>query len=258
VAGWERHRLPGICRDFGTGMLGLHPASPAAERLDSLIPEDSRFKDKGERTGRGLRVVRDLQLLLGHEDFLEYQGHVIESFPLLLNTVLALGSDPFKLAARFAGQMYSHAWIPGRDRKWAADLIEEGMTEDIFRHKIRVTDPSPVIPNASVQTDHHTGWTDVIELLRETDRGPVVLSVSTGDDFPNGYVLGVPADEEDDMEVDQMWDIAELWLANRHQGHKISSRHHRTYRFDHRLTAFDLIATDWEDRLARAIAEKRI
>lgn len=258
VAGWERHRLPGIVRDFGTGMLGLHAGSPSLERLDSMIPDDSRFKDKGDTYGRGLRVARDIQLLLGHEDFLTYQGHVIESWPLLLNTVLELGSDPFKLAARFAGQMYSHCWIPGPDRNWAANLITAGLVTDVFRHKIKVTDPSPIIPNATVETEHHTGWTDVIELLRETDKGSVVLSVSTGDDFPNMYELGIPADAEDEMESDQVWDLAEVWLTNRHRGHMISRNHFATYRFDHRLSAFDLIATDWEDRLGRALTEKRI
>lgn len=263
VRGWERHRLPGIVRDFGTGMLALHAASTGLERLDALTPAGTAAKYVNREPGWGRDMAEHFRLYLGHEDFLSYQGHVIESWPLLLNTVLELGSDPFRLAARFAGQYYGHCWIPGPDRGWAADLITAGLVSDVFRHKIKVTDPSPIIPNVSVETEHHTGWTDVIELLRETDKGSVVLSVSTDDDFPNSGSLGIPYDDYEEILSepngnDQIWDLAEIWLKNRHTGHRIDQATFGEFRFDHRLSAWDLTATDYEDRLDRSITEKRI
>lgn len=262
VRGWERHRLPGIVRDFGTGMLALHAGAPSLERLMELTPEESPARYPTREPGWGLQQAECFRLFLGHEDFLSYRGHVIESWPLLLNTVLDLGSDPFKLAARFAGQYYSHCWIPGPDRKWAADLIEDGILTDVFRLEIQSQDIGNV-PGTFVKTRLDTGWPDVLALLRETDQGSVVLSVSTGDDFPNGYRLGIPDDAWEEITEkpngnDQIWDLAEIWLENRHSGHKICKAQFGEYRFDHRLSAWDLIATDYEARLERAIREKRL
>lgn len=260
VRGWERHRLPGICQDMAWGLMGATPASPALDRLALLMPEGHPADTPDRGPGWAAQWAQTYRLFFTQDadNLITYKGHPVGTTGLILNTVLALGSGPMKLAARFAGQSYSHAWIPGKDRGWAADLITEGIVTDVFRHKIKYTDPSSIAAGDPVVRWDRSGWDQVIQLLRETDRGPVVLSVSTGDDFPDMYELGVPADAEDEMEIDQVWDLAELWLINRHQGHKISRDQFQEYRFDHRLTVFDVLATDYEDRLDRAIKEKRI
>ena len=265
VRGWERHRLPMICKDMAWGLMAVHTASPAADRLAELmVPEKARhFASTRPGTPDWCSTYR---LFFSYEDdMIQYRGHPVGSTGLTFNTVLELGSGPMKLAARFAGQSYSHCWIPGPDRGWVADLITDGLVSDVFRHKIKVTDPSPIIPNATVETYHHTGWTDVIELLRETGRGPVVLSVSTADGFLDSWAADIGLLSSDYEEIqgqpngnDQLWDLAEGWLANRRQGHKISEAEFGEYRFDHRLSVWDVLATDYEDRLERAITEGRI
>lgn len=266
VAGWERHRLPGLVQDLAWGLLGVNPGGNTAERLESLIPDDHYLgKPEYRSMIRGPEFVRwadCYRLALTYDDndprapLIQYQGHTVATWDLMLNTALAVGSGPMKLAARLAGQMGSHVWIDGPDRAFVADLIEEGMITDVFRPEAQFQDRNdPVEPGVQ---RHKTGWTDVIGLLRENDREPVATFVSTMDEFPNGYLLGVPADAEDEMEVEQIWDIAKIWLRNRHQGWQIKRDGFDAYQFGHRLTVFDLAATDWEARLDRAITDGRI
>lgn len=263
VRGWERHRLPVICQDMAWGLMGVTPASPAADRMAELMAPGQARHFNGLRPG-AMDWCSTYRLFFNNEDDLvQYLGHPVSSTGLILNTVLSLGSGPMKLAARFAGQMYSHAWIPGPDRGWAADLITEGLVQDVFRLEIQVTDPSPIVPDKTVTKRYDTGWPDVIQLLRETDRGPVVLSVSTGDDFPDPSDLGMSYDDWEQYQAqpdgnDQIWNLAEMFLINKRQGHKISQKEFDQYRFDHRLSVWDVLATDYRDRLDRAITEKRI
>jgi len=265
VRGWERHRLPGICQNFAWGLLGMTPASVSMERMEALLPEGHPLRDGQRKTGYAAQWAERYRLFFtqGDDRLIQWKGRRVLTYPVILNTVLDLGSDPMKLAARFAGQSYGHGWIDGPDRGWAADLITAGLLTDVFRMEIQVTDPSSIIPNTMVTKRHKAGWADVLELLREDDKGPVVLSVSTDDDFPNSSVLGVPYEGYEEILAepngnDQIWDLAELWLRNRHTGHKISEATHGEYRFDHRLSVWDLIATDYEARLDRALEEGRI
>jgi hypothetical protein len=267
VAGWERHRLPGLVQDLAWGLLGVHPGGSVADRLNSLVPDDHHL---------GKPVYRDMihtpnftqwtsayRLAMNYEEdfrpLVQYKGRAVSTWDLMLNTALAVGSGPMRLCARLAGQMGSHVWIDGPDRGFVADLITEGLVTDVFQMEIQVTDPSPVIPGKSVTKRHKAGWADVLELLREDDRGPVATYVSTMDDFPNSYELGIrEADVWEDMENDQIWDLSELWLRNRHSGWQIKADGFDSWRFGHRLTVFDLRATDWEARLDLAIKDKRI
>lgn len=263
VRGWERHRLPGICQDMTWGVMGVHAASPATDRLAYLMAPAHARHFAGSRPGTTDWCSVYRLFFNNEDDLIQYLGHPVGSTGLILNTVLALGSDPMKLAARFAGQSYSHCWIPGPDREWAAGLIEQGLLTDVFRAEILVTDPSPVIPEDAGTKRHKAGWDDVIQLLRETDRGPVVLSVSTGDDFPDPSDLGMSNDDWDAYMAqsdgnDQVWNLAEGWLTNHRQGHRICEAEFDQYRFDHRLSVWDVLATDYQDRLDRAITEKRI
>jgi hypothetical protein len=266
VAGWERHRLPGLVQDLAWGLLGIHPGGSVADRLNSLVP-DEHFMGKSEyrtmlSTLNFTQWASSYRLALNWTDrapLIQYQGHTVDTWDLVLNTALAVGSGPMRLAARLAGQMGSHVWIDGPDRAFVADLITEGLVQDVFRLEIQVTDPSPVVPGKSVTKRHKAGWADVIELLREDNQGPVATYVSTMDDFPDSYTLGInDADVWEDMENDQVWDLAELWLRNRHSGWQIKADGFDSYRFGHLLTVFDLKATDWEARLDRAITDGRI
>jgi hypothetical protein len=67
-----------------------------------------------------LRVGIDRESPLQHFD-----GEKFVDFPLfsaILNTTLAIGSDPLKLYARLHGQCEVHTFVEGKNRNWLADI----------------------------------------------------------------------------------------------------------------------------------------
>jgi len=140
------------------------------------------------------------------ESPLVYKGKPVSLFTSQLNTALAFGSDVVKLAARLHGQCECHAYVEGKNRKWLAELFQEGLDTGIFRSKVRSYDQ---------------GYSEVIKLLLFRDDEPVVTSYSVCDSFPNAAIAGFTptrmledyADEPDwdewyEKPHDERWELA--------------------------------------------------
>ncbi|MBI2097280.1 MAG: hypothetical protein HYT40_04035 [Candidatus Sungbacteria bacterium] len=157
-----------------------------------------------------------------------------------LNTALAIGGDPLKLAARLHGQCELHAFVEGTNRAWLADIIEAGRQRNIFRA--------------------NTGWESVIELLRSSSEGPVVTSYSVCEQFPNEVIAveeGVWSppetaneDEDDDawygLPETEQWRFAMDALRIRNQAHdykiELKPDDWADYHFGDGVSAFDIVA----------------
>jgi len=135
-------------------------------------------------------------LHVGDSPVLAHHREPVESFALLLNTALVLGSDPVCLAARLHGQCEIHAYVEGPNRAWLADVIEAGLDQGVYRPVLR-----PMGPDGSQGEPFPTGWAEVVELLRRDSDDPVVASYSVTDGFPNPGVAGwLPDDDDPDGE----------------------------------------------------------
>lgn len=190
----------------------------------------------------------------GHGDF-AWRGHPIDPYHVSLNTALALGGDPLRLACRI--DVAGVCWVDGPHRAWLADIIDEGLSTRLLRGP-------------------HQGWTEVATFLRECGDEPVVMRSSVnGDGFPSPYLGGwfppelgedyrllsdeqkrawdERQDEWEEIDESEQWRIAFAALrANRRQSVEMRPDTWRDLYFGNGLTAFDLIAHDRDERLARA------
>ena len=172
--------------------------------------------------------------------FIENQA--VSSFGVNLNTVMSVGDNAMKLIARLHAQCEYHCWVAGENRAWLADIIENA-SETLFR------------PNS--------GWDEVIELLRESDEGAVVVSESIGDIFPNFSMAEqndvpdiFPSVEDGDAE-DEYWAIRESdwydkpavekwedgmgWLVQQQGMLEMKPENWDNYRFSHKFDAAKLL-----------------
>jgi hypothetical protein len=90
-----------------------------------------------------------------------------------LNTALAFGSDPVRLAAKLAHWADRFPFVEGPDRAWMAGVIEEGLRTGIYRRALNGYD---------------LGWPAVQEFLRCRDDEPVVAWYTVADSFPSRSV----------------------------------------------------------------------
>ena len=209
--GSERAWLGHIARSIGDTAWGLDPDHPSLERAEqilALIPEvpegeyganylhrhlrEAQAQNaanlaafEGWRPGHAPRgrtdyepernLMRSLRTALsgiGSRDML-VAGVSLDPSSVSLNTALALGSDPVRLAAKIHGWCEVHAWFDGPDRAWAADIIDQGLAAGIYRR------------GHPADAGYSQGWEQVQALLRERDDEPVVMSYSVCDQFPN-------------------------------------------------------------------------
>lgn len=112
-----------------------------------------------------------------------------------LNTAMAVGSDPVKLMARLHGQCEIHCFVEGPNRKWLADIIEQGCESGLLRCG---DDP---------RLD--AGWFRVMDMLRKRDDRPVVCSYSVCEQFPNAAAANfpLPLDEYGDPDPDAWYKL---------------------------------------------------
>jgi hypothetical protein len=135
-------------------------------------------------TGRD-RLVDVLRTCLRvHNVPLQVGDHVVFSMNVELNTALAAGNLAVCLAAKIHGWCEIHPWIEETDREEFADLIGCALQDGLYREGLWYDD------GRGKRTWHDQGWADVIALLRDTTThpGPVVLSSSVCDQFPNPEV----------------------------------------------------------------------
>lgn len=228
LRGSERAWLGHIAHSIGDTAWGLDPDHPSLERAEkilALIPEvpegeyganylhrylrqaqaqreANHAALEGWRPGQPPRgrtdyepernLMRALRTALngvgGGPDML-VAGVSLGPSSVSLNTALALGSDPVRLAAKIHGWCEVHAWIDGPDRAWAADIIQQGLDVGVYRRGFWFVDG---INDTGRPADEHPsrkwssqGWEEVQALLRERDDEPVVMSYSVCDQFPS-------------------------------------------------------------------------
>lgn len=173
---------------------------------------------------------------------LDVAGHRLRSSNVGLNTALAAGSDPVRLAAKLHGWCEIHAWVEGPDRAWLAGIIDEGLRAGMYRKGLWYADQ----PDGARDKWSPLGWEQVLELLRARDDEPVVTSYSVCDQFPNQDV----ADWE--PTVNPSWVPDWAVTDGRNEWDEMSAAEQDSYRRDHaRDSWYDLPAERrWELAMA--------
>lgn len=273
IWGVERGRFANLCTGLTIEILGLNSIDPSeiATTLRELWPRVSR-PGGGAYIGRGIEEDRIFaqqaaSAVRAHQEPLMCDGGRISFWEMALNTALVVGSDPIKMAARLHGQCELHAWVAGRNRSWLANIISEGLDGGVFRRSLK---------------GHSTGWEELIAVLRSSDNGPVVTSYSTSGQFPrltamretwptycaacrvvtaaaataerDGICSQCSLPYEDDRQTDawgrltsdERWEAATWSLDARRE---LRPDDWRGSRFGPGLTAFDLVAEDWRQRV---------
>lgn len=193
----------------------------------------------------------------------------LRSLEVEFNTTLAAGNDILRLATKLYGWAASHTWIAEEHREWAADLIQSGLDQGIYRAGLWSTDQR----NQRVWLD--TGWADVIALLRGGP-GPVVLSTSTDDPFPNPdletWMSVLPDDvthtaeqrrtvrqrryeEWGQLTNAQCWEAGMAYLTEYVPYLQLSPNNLATNTFGPAVTVFDLLSAERHDNIRRVVAD---
>lgn len=233
--GGERAWMGGLCQDLAIGIMDVRwNAAKFAVLTGRPVPEGSVFT-WADSIGLHMRVG---------EGALAWKGQPLEAFALILNTALRAGSRPVQLAARVHGQCELHAWCAGYNRAWLASIIDEGLVSGVFR--------------TATGWREDESWEAVARFLRERDDEPVVLSYSVCVQFPNRDLIGMGWEEDDDNAWDALpdqerWDRAFAALTAMSGGRELRPAGWETFAFGHKLSAFDLLASDWEQRLDAAL-----
>lgn len=151
----------------------------------------------------------------------------IDPFEIILNTAYILGSDPIKLAARIHGQCEIHCFVEGKNRKWFADLISNGIKRHIYSEDV--------------------GWENVLKFLESCDSNPVVLSYSVCEQFPNPVIANFKGDVDFDgfydLSFEDQWDKSMVGLREEH-GLEIKPENWDDFYFGKGLTGFDIIKSN--------------
>ncbi|MFI6179803.1 hypothetical protein ACIA8R_29960 [Nonomuraea sp. NPDC051191] len=116
--------------------------------LRKLLAEAKAHPDDAALRQRLVQTLQVRMRLSGLE--LEVAGVRLNTGNVDLNTVLAVGSDPMRLATKIAGWGSQHAFIEGPDRAWAADLIDQGLAAGPFRKQL-ISQAVPQGPKRTVE-----------------------------------------------------------------------------------------------------------
>lgn len=247
--GGERAWLGSLCNRVTLGILDIrHNGERISEFIDAA-GDDSYLRRPESRDFAGLQRWREsveLALSVGmNEKTFAWKGRPLSMFSVELNTACRVGGDPLRLAARIHGQCELHCWCDGRHRSWLAGIIGQGLACGVFRRG----------------TGHYADetWESVASFLRERDDEPVVLSYSVCEQFPDQYEAGweAPAGAGEDAWCDlsdaERWRIGMDALRAKRGCLQLSPDGWDGYAFDHELSAFDLLAPDYAERLDRAL-----
>lgn len=206
---------------------------------------------------------------------LEVGGHALSARTITLNTALVAGSRPIQLAARIHGHCEIHGYVEGPDRAWLAEVIDEGLDAGIYRRTLMYGS----VPEAGIDAQLCSqGWEDVQALLRAADDDPVVMSYSVCDGFPEAATHldwpGRPveswqeySDDEQravtefqeswrELDAETQWDGGLAYLRQTRPWLRIGPDTLHLPRFGNSVTAYDLMAPDREERVARAFAAR--
>lgn len=248
LRGVERFRLLSLVQDSTAALLrGQRPAE-LATRLHDLLPDDHELRfasaPRGRQTGPWLQAYSAAARSIFNDPLVRYRGHQLAQMTMQLNTAMAVGTEPVRLAARLHGQCEINCWVDGPHRTWLADVVEGGLEDGSFRAGL--------------------GWESIADLLRQRDDQPVVTSFS--DHFPTFWSVpttqvGAPDAEDDELiqtweslPAEERWRLALQELQVRTADAELDIRPAWTsYRYGHTLSFHDLIAEDHQERFDRAL-----
>jgi hypothetical protein len=275
LRGMERAFLSHRVESLAIGAIGLTPG--VFGRTEIVLEQIYPFLDEAFHRGRtpkdeGLQEVfaRDLQNAIFERPLFSWKGRSIALWPLILNTAILAGSSPIRLAAKIHGTCEIHGRIEGPDRAWAADVIDEGLASKIYRKDFTTTkNPMAELLAGSKHADALTkddmqpvfvsmGWTEIVEQLRASNQGAVVMSYSVTDDFlrppkiwaPEGTppedpdeVYGWRWEEFENLPAEEQFRLS-LEEVRETSGNASLSRETEMGLFQHELSLFDLIRQD--------------
>lgn len=253
ISGSERAWMDGLASDVAEGIMHLRSVGKR-DRLRSLIHPDNPVAHH-PLTGSGMPWEMAYSLMFhdggwpGEAPLVTYDGHTINTFELVLNTALAVGSDAVKLAARLHGQCEIHAWVDGSDKAWLADIIDSGLKTGTLRHGVwyqsQIGDPD--------RKWLSMGWERVLALLAEDNTSPVVTSYSVCDVFPDMPESWTGTDDEwDDLSHADRWETSMVDICTNGKSLQLKPDDWQTFRFGHKLSVLDLLATDYDSRIKAA------
>jgi hypothetical protein len=290
VRGTERANMDFMLESTAKGALdltmGFHLSdSRLYDRLVPFVNPEGRLADANSKD-----FDERLAYVMVNRSFSDYtptfalKGKPIKLTSLIANTVLAVGSDPARLNAKIHYTCESHGYVQGFHRKWLADVIQEGLDELVFRRgywapkdlnaDLKTIIGQPTTEEERKLTFHSFGWDTVVDLLRASSKGPVVMSFSVTDGFPNSHTgdwmpvwpEGVEkkwdalteAQQKERQDREEGWDClseGRQWAIST-KGLKDPNREYfnqpltpqnlRTYRFGHELSFLDLLHGDME------------
>lgn len=241
LRGFEHAHLCQLVRKIAVGTVSLGDG----ERLKALASKEEAKRIRDPFDIVALDWYRT-SLAVNAGGLFTYGGRNLDTFEVVLNTAMALGSDPVRLAARVYAQGDIHAWVDSPNRSWLADVIDEGLDTGVYRRSLNGTS---------------CGWENVTRLLSRSSGGPVVMSYSVSGAFPSERLTDYERDESDaspwdDLTDHQKWDVCMAKLRASGPGHTGLELHPANFkhvRFGHGLSLLDLLAEDYEDRIEAAL-----
>lgn len=280
ILGPERAHFGIMSEDFAKGILGLAPGygygSNLIEKLAPFINPNHPLTDIPPRTAEWDRTLSTALNLFGRDEVFAWKGHAFPAIDLVANTVLAVGSDPMRLGVKINLLCEVHGYVMGYHRGWLADLIEEGYEEGLYRkgywradNKHAMDELAGIDITQEAMVFKSMGWPELITKLREGRSGPVVMSFSVTEGFPNENAAGwMPPWPKG---VEPIWDALseeqqtarkerqEGWLSLPHHRHwdlavkglkarrtPIEPKNLRTRRFGYGISLLDLLNHDIE------------
>lgn len=161
----------------------------------------------------------EVVLRVGNDDFFFSDGSSMQIYTVGLNTAIAMGGDPLKMAARLHGQCEIHSYVEGKNRGWLADIILRGRSTGVLRADM--------------------GWEGVVQLLKKSNQHPIVTSYSVCEGFPNYRLISdskdwtpQQKDEYNEAPRSEKWDRSMAAL--------------RTQSTEHGMTQ-EMFPEDWDD-----------
>ena len=182
LLGRERAYAGVMLTDFSLGLLGLDGYG-MMDMLRKVVPERAHLSTyKPDYQQQGFRTYWSVV-----DEPMVVNGEKLYPFNLALNTAVVAGSDQIILLARMHATCEIFGYVEGPDRAWLADIIDTNFDLDL-----------------GILRDD-MGWEAVSELLRADEDGPVVMSYSVTDGFPDPYRL-LEVDDEKEGSDERMWD----------------------------------------------------
>lgn len=221
----------------------------------------SKLPGSGYRAGQLWReLMRDLTTYLRVNGYwLTIGEHKVHTLDVGFNAAVACGSPPIQLAAKLAGYGEVHCYVEGHHRAWLADVVQEGLDKALYRRELAIRDVNNNVIDVLPQ-----GWQQVLELLRADADGPVVLSYSVTNNFPNPVVADFLTDTDVDGEPDldkwyrltddERWSLGVAGVRRRPRLELSPTTLGGSY-FGPAMTPFDLWAPDAVERVRRACEE---